>query len=57
VVVAPCLTPLGCKLRKERQGVFNDLVGKGLTPRWRDGVEIEWMEQGAWMRYDFENFG
>jgi hypothetical protein len=57
VVVAPYLTPLGCKLRKERQGVFNDLVAKGVSPRWRDGVEIEWMEQGAWMKYDFANFG
>ncbi len=37
--------------------LVNDLAAKGLTPRWRNGVEIEFMEQGGWMRFDFANFG
>jgi hypothetical protein len=53
VVVAPYLTALGCTLRKERQGVFGELLQKGLAPRWRNGVEIEYMESGGWLMYDF----
>ncbi|KXZ56924.1 hypothetical protein GPECTOR_1g833 [Gonium pectorale] len=57
VVVAPYLTVLGCALRKARQGKFDELHGKGLSPRWRKGVEIEYMESGGWMLYDFGHFG
>ncbi|KXZ41970.1 hypothetical protein GPECTOR_232g529 [Gonium pectorale] len=57
VVVAPYLTVLGCALRRARQGKFDELPGKGLSPRWRKGVEIEYMESGGWMLYDFGHFG
>ncbi|KXZ52704.1 hypothetical protein GPECTOR_8g10 [Gonium pectorale] len=57
VVVAPYLTVLGCALRKARQGKFDELHGKGLSLRWRKGVEIEYMESGGWMLYDFGHFG
>ncbi len=57
VVVGPCLTALGCALRKERQTVFNSLLQQGLKPRWRKGVEIEFFSAGGWIQHDFEYFG
>jgi hypothetical protein len=54
VVVAPCLTRLGCKLRKDRQAVFDKLLGQGLKPRWRKGVEIEFFTCGGWIFRDWE---
>ena len=57
VVVAPYLTALGCSLRRERQGVFDTLLAKGLTPRWRKGVQIEYSEAGLWKWYDFDPSG
>ena len=56
-MVTPYLTVLGCALRKARQDKFDELHGKGLSPRWRKGVEIEYMESGGWMLYDFGHFG
>ncbi len=47
VVVGPCLTSLGCALRKERQTTFNSLLQQGLKPRWWKGVEIEFFSAGG----------
>ena len=54
VVVAPYLTRLGAKLRKDRQAVFDKLLGQGLKPRWRKGVEIEFYTCGGWTFWDWQ---
>ena len=53
VVVMPYLPPAVMELRKQREEVFRSLVHKGLSPKWVGNAEIEYMQNGMKVLYEF----